>query len=188
MENERARLEHLQEKHFDLLFAGALNKSIWKFTTSKINCVLDFRRYFDTALAEKDRHASLPFAVFDKYTGKYSGSTPFGNISQEHKRLEIGWTWYAEDAQRTGLNRACKFLLLSYCFEILMLNRVELKTSLLNERSQTSMKKIGAIQESILRRHMIHEDGYLRDSVYFSFIKEEWPQIKETYFAPFITN
>jgi RimJ/RimL family protein N-acetyltransferase len=183
LENNRARLEPLEEKHFELLLPIAMQASLWKFTSAKINSPSDFRKYFDTAMSEKEKGSSIPFAIFDKETEKYAGCTRFGNISEEHKRLEIGWTWYAEEAQRTGLNRACKFLLLSYCFETLDLNRVELKTSMLNERSQTAMKKIGAVQEGILRRHMINEDGTVRDSVFFSFIKEEWPSTKESIFS-----
>ncbi|MEO6404738.1 MAG: GNAT family protein [Ferruginibacter sp.] len=186
LENDRARLEPLEEKHFDLLLPIAMQASLWKFTTAKINSPADFRKYFDIAMTEKEKGSSIPFAIFDKSTQRYAGCTRFGNISEEHKRLEIGWTWYAEEAQRTGLNRACKFLLLTYCFETIGLNRVELKTSMLNEKSQTAMKKIGAVHEGIFRRHMINEDGVLRDSVFFSFIKEEWPQIKENFFAVFI--
>lgn len=185
LENERAKLVPLEEIHYELLLPIAMQPSLWKFTSAKIVTPKDFRKYFETALSEKAQGSSIPFAIMDKSNGKYAGCTRFGNISEEHKRLEIGWTWYAEEAQRTGLNKACKFLLLSYCFENLGLNRVELKTSLLNEKSQTAMIKIGAVQEGILRRHMINEDGSLRDSVYFSFIKEEWPLTKEKIFSTY---
>lgn len=185
LENERARLEPLEEKHFEFLLPVAMQLSLWKFTTAKIKSPADFRIYFNTAIDERDSGSSIPFAIFDKQTQKYAGCTRFGNISAQHKRLEIGWTWYAEEAQRTGLNRACKYLLLSYCFETLGLNRVELKTSLLNEKSQTAMKKIGAVQEGIFRKHIINDDATVRDSVYFSFINDEWVQTRKTYFCNF---
>jgi RimJ/RimL family protein N-acetyltransferase len=87
--------------------------------------------------------------------------------------------------QRTGINKACKFLLLSFGFDQLDLNRIELKTSLLNLKSQGAMLKIGAVKEGILRRHSISENGQVRDTVYFSFIKEEWPETKQRIFDEF---
>ncbi|MEO7264773.1 MAG: GNAT family protein [Ferruginibacter sp.] len=188
LENDRARLEVLEEKHYEVLLPIAMQTSLWKFTSAKINSPSDFRKYFDTAIAEKEKGSSIPFAIFDKLTQKYAGCTRFGNISEEHQRLEIGWTWYAEEAQRTGLNRACKFLLLSYCFETLGFNRVELKTSMLNEKSKTAMQKIGALKEGVFRKHMINDDGTVRDSVFFSFIKDEWPFTKDKYFSSFLNS
>ncbi len=183
LENERVRLEPLKEHHFDLLDPIAQQKEIWSFTLAKINNSADFRKYFDEAMGEKSSGLAYPFAIFDKQKNRYAGSTRFGNISLPHKRLEIGWTWYHPELQRTGLNRQCKFLLLGYCFEELGLNRVELKTSHLNQKSQTAMRKIGAKEEGTFRNHFINEDGSIRHSVFFSFIKEEWPHIKSTIFA-----
>lgn len=183
LENERARLEPLQPHHFEILDPIAQQKEMWEFTLAKINTTEDFKKYFDEAMTEKAAGLSYPFAIYDKREKMYAGSTRFGNISLPHKRLEIGWTWYHPQLQRTGLNRQCKFLLLSYCFEELGLNRVELKTSHLNQKSQTAMRKIGATEEGIFRNHLINEDGSIRHSVFFSFIKEEWPHIRSTIFA-----
>lgn len=183
LENERVRLEPLDEKHFEALNEIAQNKAIWEFTSSKINSTEDFRRYFDTAFEEVRNKLSYVFAVFDQQENRYGGCTRYANISLPNKRLEIGWTWYDPALQRTGLNRNCKFLLLGFGFEKLELNRIELRTSHLNNKSQTAMRKIGAVEEGTLRRHMINEDGTVRDTVYFSFIKEDWPQVKETIFA-----
>ena len=185
LENERVRLEPLEEKHFEVLLEIAGQRDLWEFTSSKINSVQDFRRYFDDALGERKNGSSYPFAVFDKQENKYGGCTRFGNISVIHKRVEIGWTWYHPALQRTGLNRNCKFLLLGFGFEKLGLNRIELKTSLLNLTSQKAMEQIAAVKEGILRNHMINEDGTVRDTVYYSFIKEDWPQIKSTIFAAY---
>jgi len=182
LEDDTARLEPLQEKHFDLLLPIAMQKMIWEFTSAKVNTEEDFRAYFDTALLEKKQQRSYPFAIYNKRTSQYAGSTRFGNIEFKHKRLEIGWTWVDPTLHGTGFNKHCKFLLLSFGFEKLMLNRIELKTSSLNLRSQKAMLKIGAVKEGLLRKHIINDDGTIRDSVYFSFINDEWPGIKATIF------
>ena len=186
LENKLARLEPLTEKHFDLLLPIAMHTELWEFTSAKVRSEADFKRYFDTALAEKKAGRSYPFAIFDKQQNQYAGSTRYANISFPDKRLEIGWTWYHPALQRSGINKATKILLLNFGFEQLNLNRIELKTSLLNLKSQGAMLKIGAVKEGVLRRHGINEDGIVRDTVYFSFIKEEWPEIKSTIFKEFI--
>jgi RimJ/RimL family protein N-acetyltransferase len=187
LENEHARIEPLAEKHFGLLLPIAMHTELWEFTGAKVRSEADFKRYFDTALSEKNAGNSYPFAIFDKQNNQYAGSTRYGNISFPNKRVEIGWTWYHPALQRSGINKACKFLLLSFGFETLGLNRIELKTSSLNLKSQGAMLKIGAIKEGVLRSHMINEDGLVRDTMYFSFIAPEWPQVKKTIFKEFNT-
>ena len=185
LEDELVRIEPLQEKHFELLLPTAMQESLWLFTVAKINSTETFRKYFDTAMEEKRSKKSYPFAYYNKQTQQYVGSTRFANIEFPHKKLEIGWTWIHPSLQGSGFNKHCKFLLLSFGFETLGLNRIELKTSLLNLKSQGAMLKIGAVKEGVLRRHSINEDGVVRDTVYFSFIKEEWRQIKSTIFKEF---
>lgn len=186
LENERARLEPLTEKHFTDLLPIALHTELWEFTGAKVKSELDFKRYFDTAIAEKKAGISYPFAIYDRQNNRYAGCTRFSNISFANKRLEIGWTWYHPALQRSGINKACKFLLLRFGFETLGLNRIELKTSSLNVRSRGAMLKIGAVQEGVFRSHMINEDGLVRDTMYFSFIAPEWPDIKQNIFTEFI--
>ena len=173
LEDEWVRLEPLEEKHFELLLPAAMEKSLWLFTVAKINSVADFKTYFDTAITEKKTKRSYPFAIYNKKQQQYAGSTRFGNIEFQHKKLEIGWTWIHPPLQGTGFNKHCKFLLLSFGFESLLLNRIELKTNSLNEGT--------------LRKNIINDDGTLRDTVYFSFLAEEWPVIKNTVFKEFIT-
>ena len=170
LENSRARLEPLQPHHFSLLLPVAMEKALWQFTSVVVNNEADFEHYFNTAMAEKNAGEAYPFAVYDKQTGQYAGSTRFGNISFVHKRAEIGWTWYHSSAQRTGLNKACKSLLLNFGFDVLQLNRIELKTSLLNLKSQEAMLKIGAVKEGVFRNHIVNENGTIRDSVFTSVL------------------
>ncbi len=185
LENDFVQLQPLTEKHFPMLLPIAMEKSLWQFTSACIENEEDFKRYFDTALQEKNSGQAYPFAVFNKRLNQYAGSTRYGNIALTHKRLEIGWTWYHPAMQGSGINKACKFLMVQYGFEVLQLNRIELKTSLLNEKSQRAIAKIGATKEGILRKHMINEKGEVRDTVYFSIVNGEWPMIRQTIFKEF---
>lgn len=185
-EDELVRLEPLQPKHFELLLPVAMEPSLWLFTVAKINSAEAFRKYFDTAMEEKQNKKSYPFAYFNKQMQQYVGSTRFANIEFANKKLEIGWTWIHPSLQGTGFNKHCKFLLLNFGFETLGLNRIELKTSLLNLKSQKAMLKIGAVKEGIFRKNIINDDGTIRDTVYFSFINDDWPQIKQNIFKEFL--
>jgi RimJ/RimL family protein N-acetyltransferase len=106
------------------------------------------------------------------------GSTRFANYDGANKRVEIGWTWVARPWQRTAVNTEAKYLMLRHAFENLGLNRVELKTDLLNTTSQRAMERLGATWEGVLRSHMIVHDGRVRDTVYYSIIAAEWPRVK----------
>ena len=187
LEDDRARLEPLTEKHFDALMTIALsNNDIWKFTLANIVDEKSFTTYFNTALKERENKASYPFAMFDKKETRYVGCTRFANISFKDKRLEIGWTWIDPLLQGSGINKHNKFLMLQFAFETLNLNRVELKTAGTNLKSQRAMEKIGAVREGVLRKHSINDVGVTRDTVYYSFINDDWPFIKETIFKEFI--
>ena len=189
LQDDRARLEPLTQKHFDALMAIALNNNeIWKFTLANIVDEKSFATYFNTALKERENKSSYPFAMFDKKENRYVGCTRYANISFKDKRLEIGWTWIDPLLQGSGINKHNKFLMLQFAFETLKLNRVELKTAGTNLKSQRAMEKIGAVREGVLRKHSINDVGITRDTVYYSFINEEWPQIKENIFKEFIVS
>jgi RimJ/RimL family protein N-acetyltransferase len=179
LENERVLLRPLQLEDVSLLWPVAAEKDLWKLTTAAINNEADLESYVMRAIQERDNGHSIPFFIFDKTRNKPAGSTRFGNLVSEHKRVEIGWTWIGKEFQETGLNKNMKFLMLQYAFEVMQMNRVELKTDELNIQSQSAMLSIGARQEGILRHHMITSDGRFRNSVYFSIISDEWPNVKE---------
>lgn len=185
LEDELVRIEPLEERHFELLLPTAMEESLWLFTVAQANSRESFRKYFDEALKEKQNKRSYPFAYYHKPQQRYVGSTRYGNIEFAHKKVEIGWTWIHPSLQGTGFNKHCKFLLLSYGFETLGLNRIELKTSHLNLKSQKAMLKIGAIKEGVFRKNIINDNGTIRNTVYFSFINDEWPAIKENIFKEF---
>ncbi len=107
------------------------------------------------------------------------GSTRFGNAVPEHRRVEIGWTWVARPWQRTGANREAKYLMLRHAFERWKCLRVEFKTSAINQQSRTALRRLGAVEEGILRHHMVNPDRSMRDSVYFSILAAEWPGVRQ---------
>ena len=155
LENQKARLEPLDREHFEALCTIAMDKDIWQFTSSRIETVADFHHYFDQAVNERNAGLSYPFALIDKCTGNIAGCSRYGGIQLQQKRLEIGWSWIDRSVRGTGFNKACKFLLLSYGFEQLGLNRIELKTSSLNLVSQKAIEKIIAGRTSIVIAHRL---------------------------------
>ncbi len=186
LEDERARLTPLNAADIDELDKIAYEPSIWKLGMSNLKEQKDLQEYIEIALEERKNKSSYPFLIYDKQTNSVAGSTRYGNISFPFKRLEIGWTWMHPKFQGTGLNKACKFLLLQFAFEQLEFNRVELKTDVLNQQSQKAMRKIGAKEEGIFRSHQLTSTGRIRDSIFFSIISDEWKNIKESIFKEFI--
>jgi len=178
LEGNVVRLEPLTERHIPALAAVGLEPELWQWTTVRIATEGDMRGYVRTALAEQARGASLPFATVLRESGKVVGSTRFGNVTPEHRRVEIGWTWIAPPWQRTAVNSEAKLLMLTYAFETLGCVRVELKTHHENFQSQNAMVRLGAVREGTFRNHMIQPDGSLRHSVYFSITAEDWPSVE----------
>ncbi len=178
LEGQFIRLEPLSLKHLeDLTFVG-LDENLWRLIPTQINNESDMKSYIETALKEKLQGVSIPFATILKSTGKPIGSTRFGNIDLNNKRLEIGWTWLTKSHQRTYANSEAKLLMLEYAFEKLNCNRVEFKTDSLNAKSQNAILRLGATKEGIFRQHIVCQNGRLRDSVYFSILDSEWEKIK----------
>ena len=176
---EVVRLEPMAMVHLDGLWEAGRDESLWRLIPTNVASIDDMRKYMETALADRDRGVALPFVTVDRASGKVVGSTRFGNIDTANLRAEIGWTWITPAFQRTAVNTEAKLLLLTHAFETWKCIRVELKTDALNERSRNAIKRIGATEEGIFRKHMITDSGRFRDSVYFSIIDTEWPTVKE---------
>lgn len=171
-------LQPLQLYHRDGLLEAAADGELWNLWFTSVPSVSTIDAYLKTASDERDRGESLPFVVVDKESGKILGSTRFCNVVPTHRRLEIGYTWYAKSTQRTGVNTECKLLLLSYAFEKLDCIAVEFRTNWHNHRSRAAILRLGAKQDGVLRNHQIQRDGVLRDTVVFSIIDQEWPAVK----------
>ena len=186
LENDRSLLRPLVAEDIQhLLPIATKDKDLMDFSPSEIHQPELIQAYLDTALTAKANGIRYPFIIFDKRNNQFAGSTSFGNMSNKNSRLEIGWTWIGKEFQRTGLNRNNKFLMLSYAFEKLDCLRVELKTDTRNIQSRTAMKKIGATEEGILRSHTVMSDGYRRDTIYYSILKNEWEGIKGSIFKDY---
>lgn len=140
-------------------------------------------QFVQSSLADRQQAFRYPFVIYHKQDGEWAGSTSLANVSNRDRRLEIGWTWLGRRFQQTGLNRACKFLLLTYAFEELQFERVEFKTDARNAASRIAIEKIGGQYEGALRSHTVMHDGFRRTTVYYSILREEWPPLKATVFS-----
>ncbi len=178
LEGADVRLEPLSESHHAGLSAAGLDPELWKLNISQVLDAEQMMRYIRTALSDQEKGTALPFATIEKATGTIVGSTRYMNIDAAHKRVEIGRTWVAPPRQRTAINTEAKYLMMRHAFETLGCNRVELKTDMLNTKSRNAILRIGARQEGVLRSHMVTWSGRLRDTVYFSVIAPEWPEVK----------
>ena len=169
-------LEPLHPRHLPDLAIVALDEELWRWTVARVRTPAELDAYVSAALDEQRRGVSLPFAlVADVHA---IGSTRYGNVDARNRRVEIGWTWVGRPWQRSAVNTEAKLLLLRHAFETLGCVRVELKTDRLNERSRTAIRRLGAVEEGILRRHMLTESGRWRDTVYYSVLEEEWPAVR----------
>jgi RimJ/RimL family protein N-acetyltransferase len=179
LEGRFVSLEPLTLGHVSELCKVGLEPELWKWTISVIGDQQAMMSYVESALADQSRGFALPFITRDKDSNKIVGSTRFGNIDVPNRKVEIGWTWVAPKWQRSYVNTEAKLLMLTHAFEVWNCVRVEFKTDALNEKSRAALSRLGAIEEGILRNHMITEAERFRDSVYFSIIESEWPKVKE---------
>jgi RimJ/RimL family protein N-acetyltransferase len=178
MEGWHVRLEPLSLDHHAALCDVGLDEDLWRWIPIQMRSSDDMLQYIRTALQWKTDGTAIPFATVERSSGRTIGSTRYMNIDRANRKVEIGATWVAGPWQRTAVNTEAKYLMLKYAFEDLQCIRVELKTDVLNQRSRNAIMRIGAKQEGIFRNHMICASGRIRDSVYFSIIGPEWPEVK----------
>ena len=176
LDGRTVRIEPLEPRHAPELLLAAADPEIWLYLpVSQPAALPEMEGFIAAALGEPDQ---LPFAIISQESGRAIGSTRFLEIRPADRALEIGWTWYARAAQRTAANTECKYLLLDHAFGTLGAQRVQFKTDRRNVRSQRALERIGAVQEGILRKHRVLHDGYVRDSVYYSILDDEWPAVR----------
>lgn len=171
------RLEPLRSAHADGLRAAVTDGELWRRWYTAVPTPDGVEAYIATALAGQAAGTDLPFTVFDA-DGAIVGCTRYCHVDPTNHRLEIGYTWYAERVQRTGLNTEAKRLLLAHAFEDLRAIAVEFRTAWFNHRSRAAIERLGARQDGVLRNAMRNPGGGYRDTVVFSIIDSEWPVVK----------
>lgn len=178
LQGKAVELKPLDPADRDGLVAAASDGELWTLFYTRVPSP----EHMDDAIAgflrKRDSGSMLPFTVRLVSTGEIVGMTTFCNIDASNRRLEIGYTWYARSAQRTGVNAECKLLLLTHAFEELGCIAVELRTHWMNQQSRRAIERLGAKQDGVLRSHMVMPDGSVRDTVVFSIIHGEWPAVR----------
>jgi RimJ/RimL family protein N-acetyltransferase len=185
LENNRVRLRPLELTDFEALKAVAFDADIWQYTLTRGDDAVSLAAYLRQAVEARQQGLRYPFAIIDRETGELAGSTSYYNVAEADQRLSIGYTWVGSKFQRSGLNRACKHLLLCHAFGQLNCERVELETDSRNHKSRTAMARMGATEEGTLRSHRLTQGGVRRDTVIFSIIRPEWPALRNSTFKEF---
>ncbi len=178
LEGKRVCLEPLRQEHFAALAKIAFDADIWRWMPTWIATEAELQTWIETALMQQRAGLCLPWATREKSSGRIVGSTRFSDIQAAHGTLELGHSWLIRECQGTGLNVEAKYLQLRHAFESMGVMRVGLRTHHKNLRSQAAMRAMGAKEEGTFRNHMVMPDGSVRHSVYFSVIREEWPETK----------
>lgn len=172
-------LAPMRPHHQQALIEAASDGKLWALWYTGVPSPSTIDDYISLALSENQADRALPFVVIDRATHTVIGSTRYLNAKPAHRRLEIGNTWYAQRFQRTGVNTACKLLLLTHAFERLKTIAVEFRTHWHNHASRQAIHRLGAKQDGVLRNHQIDSEGLYRDTVVFSIIESEWPAVRK---------
>ncbi len=180
--SNKVTIRMLNMEDVEALFNVSNDVSIFDYFPVVFAGVEDLKNWIAERLELFEKQEWVPFAIIDNETNQIIGSTSFLGISLYNKRVEIGGTWLGKDFQGKGFNKPCKYLLLKYAFEVLGLERVELKTDELNLQSRRAIEKIGATEEGTFRSHMTMPNNRRRDTVYYSIISSEWNEIKNKIF------
>ncbi|KUZ82865.1 GCN5 family acetyltransferase [Burkholderia ubonensis] len=175
---EHVELQPLDASHAQALLAAAADGQLWNLRVTVVPGPDTIDAYLATALQGRAEGTVMPFAIVERATGRIVGSTRFWKIDRKNRKLEIGHTWLGESVQRSRVNTEAKWLLLTYAFETLRCVRVQFTTDELNEKSRAAILRLGAKQEGIVRHERIMPDGRKRNSVRFSIIDDEWPDVK----------
>jgi N-acetyltransferase len=178
LEGRHVVLSPLTMSHAEPLVAAASDGELWNSTVTIIPDSAGITAYIEAALAGQSLGKELPFVIINKSSNEVVGTTRFYEIRSHDRAAAIGYTWLAKSAQRTPINTEAKLLLLTHAFETWQCVRVELITDVLNEQSRAAILRLGAKQEGILRKHLTLPSGRIRDSVVFSIIDSEWPEVK----------
>jgi RimJ/RimL family protein N-acetyltransferase len=171
-------VEPLRREHHDGVVGIVEDGELWNLWYTKVPAPDGVRAEIERRLALQERGSMLPFVIRDNASGTLVGMTSYMNIDADNVRVEIGSTWYAARAQRTGINTECKFLMLEHAFETLHCVAVEFRTHFVNHQSRRAIERLGARLDGILRSHIKMANGTLRDTCVYSIIAPEWPTVR----------
>lgn len=174
LDGHRVVLEALEISHSEQLFNCSRSERLWEYLPIQVKTIEEMSEFVHSATENRKTGEEFPFVVIDKETNMIVGTTRYLRISENHKTLNIGWTWYSEDVWRTSINTEVKYLLLKHAFEAWGAVRVEIITTTNHERSQRAIERIGAVKEGVLRKKYNN-----KDYVCYSIIDDEWPMVKE---------
>jgi RimJ/RimL family protein N-acetyltransferase len=179
LEGHGVRLEPLTNGHQEGLVAAATDGRLWELWFTSVPEPGEAAAYIGDALGGQRAGHMLPWAVRDLATGLVAGSTRFHDIAAAIDRVEIGYTWYGSRWQRTHVNTACKLLLLTHAFDELGCEVVGFRTDNFNFASQRAIEALGARKDGVIRHHHLRRDGSVRDSVMYSILAGEWPDVRK---------
>jgi len=178
LEGHGVRLEPLEPAHADALAAAAADGKLWELWYTSVPDPAGTAKYIADALAGKEAGHMLPWVVRELSTGSIIGSTRYHDIIASVDRVEIGYTWYGKSWQRTHVNTACKLLLLTHGFDAVGCQVIGLRTDIYNLASQKAIEALGAKKDGVIRHHWLRRDGSVRDTVMYSILKSEWPEVE----------
>lgn len=178
--NDAVILEPLSHQWTQDLQEAVASQELWRHWFVALPTPEGMAEEIDRRLAEHADGLCAPWVIISTATGRAVGMTSFHTLDHAHRRLEIGRTWMAAHVQGTGINPSVKYLQLQRAFEVLGVNAVEFRTNWHNHRSRAAIERLGAKQDGVLRKHRIHPDGTVRDTVIYSITNDEWPAVKLT--------
>jgi RimJ/RimL family protein N-acetyltransferase len=178
LEGHGVRLEPLAREHHDGLVAAANDGDLWQLWFTSVPAPGETHAYIAAALGGQAAGHMLPWAVRDLASGAIVGCTRYHDIVPAIDRVEIGYTWYARRCQKTHVNTACKWLLLGHAFEALGCQVAGLRTDRFNFASQAAIEALGAKKDGVIRHQAPRRDGTVRDTVMYSILAAEWPDVK----------
>jgi N-acetyltransferase len=178
LESNGVRLEPMTASHVEDLARAARDGELWKLRVTSVPAPGEEDAYVQNALNMREAGTRLPFVVRDLSSGRIVGTTSYHDIVPEVDRVEIGYTWYAKSVQRTHVNTTCKLMLMTHAFETLGCKVVGWRTDNFNHASQRAIERLGAKRDGVIRHHYKRRDGTVRDTVMYSVLAGEWPEIK----------
>lgn len=178
LEGHGVRLEPLTAAHHEGLQAAAADGRLWELWFTSVPRPEQTAGYIATALEGQREGHMLPWAVRDLASDTIVGSTRYHDILRGVDRVEIGWTWYGKSQQRSHVNTTCKLMLLGHAFETVGCQVVGLRTDNFNFASQRAIEALGAKKDGVIRHHFVRRNGSIRDTVMYSILAAEWPDVK----------